>query len=48
MTNVISDPKMPNFAIFTKLLKNSFLLILNPAANRIAGSAKSKNIPVLN
>ena len=45
---VKSDPKIPNFKILTKFLKNSFLLMLKPAANRIIGKAKLKNMFVLN
>ena len=29
--------------VFAKFLKNSFLLILNPAPNKIKGKARSKN-----
>ena len=47
-TNVKSDPKIPNFTMLVKFLKNSFLRILNPAVKRIIGSAKSKNIYVSN
>ena len=45
---VKSEPKIPNLTMFVKFLKNSFLLILYPAANKMAGKAKSKNMVVLN
>ncbi len=42
------DPKTPNFTMFGKLSKNSFYLILYPAAKSINGNANLKNILTLN
>jgi hypothetical protein len=47
-TKVKREPKIPNLVMLTKLLKNSFLLILYPAENKIAGNARSKNNSTLN
>lgn len=47
ITNVMTVPTRPKRVMYPKLLKNFFLLMLNPEANMIGGrQMKKKKVPL--